>query len=131
MSSLVIPSSFSTPNSTGKPCVSQPALRKTCFPFCVWNQKYLSSSCHHVVNSRHSVCRRRSFVKKTYSGFPRVFPRFFKSLLVFQNSEMLSATAFKLSCLYSLNFFIISRFLLLKIKSANIMNFREFLLSFV
>ena len=33
MSSLVMPSSFSTPNSTGRPWVSQPAFRSTRYPF--------------------------------------------------------------------------------------------------
>ena len=35
MSSLVMPRAFSTPSSTGKPWVSQPALRSTRSPFSV------------------------------------------------------------------------------------------------
>ena len=33
MSSFDIPNSFSTPNSTGSPCVSQPAFLFTLYPF--------------------------------------------------------------------------------------------------
>ena len=42
MSSLVMPSSFSTPSSTGSPWVSHPALRSTRWPFRVWNRQKMS-----------------------------------------------------------------------------------------
>jgi hypothetical protein len=53
MSSLVMPSSFSTPSSMGSPCVSQPALRSTRLPCCVWNRQKMSLMVrgHHVVDA--------------------------------------------------------------------------------
>jgi hypothetical protein len=114
ISSLVIPSSFSVPNSTtGKPCVSQPALLESLFEFYIYKKISLMLS-HNMVNSGNP------FAEVALQKHERLvaFTSGYSSQIYFLSSKISTsdATVGKSSPLYSVNFALILSFSLIEVR---------------